>query len=196
MSEFFDPPARYEEREPSYEWEGPPEAVVASTVPVERVVARNHAAAVYLGSISAFPRGFTFDVFVALATKDSGLAPFHPEYEMLGQRTGEIPAEKLRVGFLFGDGSKATNTGGYLGGYKESGEPPDAPVMVTGGGGGGDLRSWHQSFWVWPLPSRGSLEFLCEWPAAGIPLTRMELDATAIVEASSHCQEMFPETQG
>jgi hypothetical protein len=195
MSEFFDSPVRYEEEpEPTYEWEGPPEAVVAATVPVERVVARNDAVAVYLASISALPRGFTFDVFVALATEDSGLAPFHPEYEMLGQRTGEIPAEKLRVGFLFGDGSKATNTGRYFGWYEESGEPPDAPVMSNRGGGGGDMRSWHQSFWVWPLPSPGSFEFLCEWPAAAIPLTRVELDATPVIDAASRCRERFPDT--
>jgi hypothetical protein len=194
MSDFFEPPPRLEEEpEPSYEWAEPPATVVAATVPVERVVARNEVAAVYLASISAYPRGFTFDVFVALASDDGGLAPFHPEYEILGQRTGQIPPEKLRVGFLFADGSKATNTGRYFGWHEQFEEPPDAPVMTSRGGGGGDLRSWHQSFWVWPLPPSGRLEFLCEWPAAGIPLTRAELDADTIIEAVPRCQEMFPD---
>ena len=29
---------------------------------------------------------------------------------------------------------------------------------------------------MWPLPPIGPLFFVCEWPAAGIPLTRVEVD--------------------
>lgn len=195
MSEFFEPPPRIEEepeRSPS-DWEGPPTTVVPATVPVERVIAQNDAAAVYLASISVYPRGFRFDVFVVLAAEDTELAPFHPEYEDLAHRTGQIPTEKLRIGFLFADGSKATNTGRYFGWHEDSGNPPDAPLMISLGGGGNDPQTWHQSFWVWPLPASGNLEFLCEWPAADIPLTRAELDGTAIIEAASRCQEMFPQ---
>jgi hypothetical protein len=35
------------------------------------------------------------------------------------------------------------------------------------------------------------LTFVCEWPAAEIPLTRTELEAGPILEAASRSQEIF-----
>jgi hypothetical protein len=194
VSDFFESPLRFQdEPEPTYDWEGPPEAVLGATVPVERVVARSEAAAVYLASLSAYPSGFTFDLFVVLAEADGELDPFHFEYEALGRRTGQIPPGKLRVGFVFADDSRVMNTGRYFGWYEEAGNPPDAPVMSSRGGGGDGHGTWHQAFWVWPLPPPGSLEFVCEWPAADISLTRTELDGSALVEAARRCQAVFPE---
>jgi hypothetical protein len=150
--------------------------------------------AVYLASVSAYPTGFTFDVFIVRADNENELEPFDFEHRMLAERTGEIPPGQLRLGFLFADGSKTTNTGGYFGWYDESGATPDAPLMSAMGGGGDD-RVWHSSFWVWPLPPPGKLEFLCEWPGGEIPLTRSELDAAAIIAASSRAREAFSDDQ-
>jgi hypothetical protein len=191
MSDFFEPPPRIEEEaETAPEWDGPPTAAVPATIPIERIVARSNRAAVYLASVSAYTTGFEFDVFVVRSGSGGELEPFDFEHRMLAQRTGEIPPGQLRVGFLFADGSKATNTGKYFGWYDESGDPPDAPLMRERGGHG-DGRVWHNSFWVWPLPPPGKLEFLCEWPEAEIPLTRVELDATAIVNAASRSHDPF-----
>jgi hypothetical protein len=80
-----------------------------------------------------------------------------------------------------------------LGGFpSELDEPPDGPVMrfASSGGGGGQ---WHQSEWVWPLPPRGPIAFVCEWPAAGIPLTRREIDAQLILDAAARARIIFPE---
>jgi hypothetical protein len=192
MSEFFEPPPRTEdEPETTPDWDGPPAAVVPTTIPIERIVASNAKVAIYLASVSAYPTGFKFDVFVVSAAKRSELDPFHFEHRMLAERTGEIPPGQLRLGFLFADGSKATNTGRYFGWYDESGAPPDAPLM-RGMGGSGDGGGWQSSFWVWPLTPPGKLEFLCEWPEAGVPLTGSELDSAAIIEAASLSQEAFP----
>jgi hypothetical protein len=147
--------------------------------------------AIYLASVSAYPTGFRFDVFV-VGTGGGELDPFNFEHRMLAERTGEIPPGQLRLGFLFADGSKATNTGKYFGWYDESGAPPDAPLM-RGMGGSGDDRNWQSSFWTWPLPPPGRLEFVCEWPEAGIPLTNSELDSGAIIEAASRSQQVFPD---
>jgi hypothetical protein len=35
------------------------------------------------------------------------------------------------------------------------------------------------------------LEFVYEWPVAGIPLGRTELDAAAIIDAASRAQAIF-----
>jgi len=88
----------------------------------------------------------------------------------------------------FADGTKATNTGGV--GYDQ--DPPPGPVMFSGGGGGGGGQ-WRQTEWVWPLPPSGPLTFVCEWPAAQIPLTRTTLDAQAILDAAARAEIIFPE---
>jgi hypothetical protein len=100
-----------------------------------------------------------------------------------------LPEEMLRIGVQFADGSKATNTSEFHHGDG----PPPAPVLRTGGGGGGD-RSWHQNEWVWPLPPPGPLTFVCEWPAAGIALTRSEIDAQLILDAADRAQRIFPDS--
>lgn len=193
MSDFFEPPPQVEEEpELDEEWEGPPVAVVPVSIPIERVVAENAEATVYLASVSAYPAGFKFDVFVVIADEESELDPFDWGHQTLAQRTGEIPPGQLRIGFLFADGSKATNTGRYFRWYSESGKQPDAPVMFERGSDGGEAGRWHSSYWVWPLPSPGKLEFLCEWPEAGIPLTRQEIDAQMILDGAAHTQEIFP----
>lgn len=167
--------------------------ILPATVPVERVVARTPEVAVYLASVSAYPGGFEFDVFVVMAERRSELDPFGFEHRMVAERTGEIPPGLLRLGFRFGDGSKATNTGAYFHWDEDTEGPPDAPYMSGGGGsGGGDHSGWHKSFWVWPIPPPGKFEFLCEWPDAGIPLTALELDGNAITEAGARSQEMLP----
>ena len=46
-----------------------------------------------------------------------------------------------------------------------------------------------------PLPPAGKLAFVCEWPAAGIPLTRHEIDAQIILDAASHAQQLFTDEE-
>jgi hypothetical protein len=194
VSEFFEPPppARYViEPAPREEWMGPPRDVLPAMVPVERVVARTDEVAVCLGCFRAYPAGFEFEAFAMAKDEESGLDPFRFDHTYTAERTGEIPPEKLRLGFEFGDGSRVTNTGREFDwDWEGSRLRPASPIMGDGrmGGGGGE---WSWSFWVWPLPPSGPLTFVCEWPAADIPLTRTELDASPIIEAASRAQRIF-----
>jgi hypothetical protein len=63
---------------------------------------------------------------------------------------------------------------------------PSPPVLVPRAGGGGDGR-WQQNNWVWPPPPEGPLAFICEWPALGIALSRVQIEA-----AKSHVQILPP----
>jgi hypothetical protein len=182
VSDFFEPPPPLAP-EPTHDWDGPPPAVVPVTIPTERIVARTEAAVVYLAAITAYPTGFGCDVFVLTDGEDPDLDPFAFEHREAGRRTGEIPPGQLRLGFAFADGSKATNTGAYFNWHEDSEGRPDAPVM-SGGGGSGHDGSWRTTLWVWPLPPPGALEFVCEWPAAGIPPTRTTLAAEPILDAA------------
>ena len=53
-------------------------------------------------------------------------------------------------------------------------------------------RSWELSYWLWPLPPPGPLALVVEWPAAGIPLSRTEIDASQVIEAAAEAEELWP----
>ena len=96
-----------------------------------------------------------------------------PPWEHRRSQSGELPDDLFRVGVQFEDGSKATtldtglcgtfvgppggvvdySSGGTIGAVEgeERAEPrvPDSPVLVPGGGGGG-MRHWSESLWLWP----------------------------------------------
>jgi hypothetical protein len=183
VTEFFEPPPPLEPKL-SPDWGGPPDGVVPVTIPIERIVARTEAAVVYLAAIAAYPTGFGFDLIVLTNGADPDLDPFDFDHRESAGRNGELPPGQLRLGFAFADGSKATNTGAYFNWREDSEKRPDAPVM-TGGAAGGHEGTWKMTLWVWPLPPPGDLEFVCEWPAAAIPLTRSKLDAGSILGAVS-----------
>jgi hypothetical protein len=193
MSDFFKPPPQRHyvfETLPSEEWMGPPHGVVPALVPIERLLARTEDVAVYLSGCWVYPAGFEFEVFVVARVEDSSLDPFSFEHDVEADRTGEISPGKLRLGLQFADGTILTNTGRDFEWEWGPGGQPKVPRMsgTHGGGGEGD---WHQAFWVWPLPPAGSLELVYEWPVAGIPLGRTELDAVAIIDAASRAQVIF-----
>ena len=104
---------------------------------------------------------------------------------------GELPPELLRFGVEFADGPKGTTTGGP--GTAAEGDPPAGPLLMPRDGGGGGDR-WDQSFWLWPLPPPGPVAFVVEWPSEGIELTRHEVDAAPILEASKGSTTLWPES--
>lgn len=133
----------------------------------------------------AYPSGFAFDLMTMAGLREHQLKRHDP-----GQRPAEegIPPELLRIGVEFSDGTKATNVGGFH--HRE--DPPPGPVMHSGGGGGGG-GSWHQHQWVWPLPPPGPMSFVCQWPAAEVPVTRAEIEAHVILEAAQRARVIFPD---
>jgi hypothetical protein len=149
--------------------------------------------------VAAYPSGFAFEV-LTMAARAGGeeelLDPLlfgHHRHRMRAGQAG-LPPEMLRMGVQFADGGKATNTNTSRLDPRDPGEPPSGPVMHQGGGGGGG-GSWHQSHWVWPLPPPGPLAFVCEWPAAGIALTRHEVDAQPILDAAARATVIFAEEE-
>ena len=178
-------------------WIQAPLGTIPGVVPLELALARTDRVAVFVTHLAGYPEGFAFDLVVLAAPgDDEANVPdpilFGPRRRRLRRGAGQTPDDLLRVGVQFSDGRKATNTGGFPHRPPDFEIPPQGPVMHSGGGGGGD-RHWHQSQWVWPLPPRGPLAFVCQWPAAGIPLTRRELDAQLILDAATRAQAVFPD---
>jgi hypothetical protein len=187
---FFERPAPVEAPRtpaPSPPWTGPPHGMLPGVAAVELVLASNERAAVYIGRCSAYPTGFELELRVLVRAGADELDPsLNGVYRRPGR--GSSYEEMLRFGIEFSDGRKATNVSGRGHG---PGEPID-PVLSGMGGGGGGGR-WRQDFWVWPLPPSGPLAFVCEWPAAEIPLTRHELDTEIVLDAAGRARRLFPD---
>jgi hypothetical protein len=87
----------------------------------------------------------------------------------------------FRFGVLFSDGRRAAargfppRTGTPEGGAVAPDDPEYVRLWPTFGGGGRFHRRWE--FYLWPLPPRGRLTLVADWPAEGIPETYTELDA-------------------
>ncbi len=194
LNDFFEPPPPPPRREPVRSprpWIGAPRGTLPGVVALELVLAENDRFAVCISHLAVYPTGFAFEAFAfAAPVQDERELPdplmLGPARDRpLGSRG--LPDQLLRFGVQFSDGRKATNTGDFL---SEPDETPDAPVMrFSRGGGGGGL--WHLSGWVWPLPPPGPTAFVCQWPAAGIPLTRREIDDQLIPDAAGRAQMIY-----
>jgi hypothetical protein len=169
---------------------GPPSGTLPGVVSVELVLARSELAAVCVTHIAAYPTGFVFDLLtMSEADADEDLDP-----HVMGPRRHRGAArgidERLRLGVQFSNGAKATNVAADPGFFGRA-EEPEGPVLRPKGGGGSP-GAWRFGHWVWPLPPVGPLAFVCEWPAASIPLTRHEIDAQLVLDAAARAQEIFP----
>jgi hypothetical protein len=170
--------------------------MLPGSVPFELVVARNDRAAVAVTKLGAYPVGFELDLVVLASDEDEDeLDPMiMGPMRRPGAHRADAKHDMLRFGIQFSDGSKVTNVNNRRGDMHPGGDgPPSAPVMNTGGGssGGGD---WRQRLWVWPLPPPGPLTFVCEWPAAGIELIRVEVDAQPLIDAAGRAEQIFERT--
>jgi hypothetical protein len=194
VSEFFEspPPTPKQEVYRQPPWFGAPRGTIPGIVAVELVLARTDRFAVCISRLGAYPTGFEFDLLALAAPGGADGDELDPMQFGHGRHRARVdqrlaPDEFLRLGVQFADGGKATN----LPGARQYGPgQPDGPVLHGGGGGGGD-NHWHQIEWVWPLPPPGPLAFVCEWPAAGIPVTRKEIDAQLILEAADRAKVIF-----
>jgi len=193
VSDFFElpppPPPRPPEQRQQPEWFGPPGNVLGVVVPLDVTVARTSDLVLAVRSASVYPTGLDFDVCLLL--REQGVSPvdWHPFHR---PRPGaELPPEVLRLGIQLADGAKATNIDSPLFGRGPD-EPPAPPVLMPRGGGGGGHR-WDVSFWLWPLPRPGQLTLVCEWPARGIELTRVDVDAGALLEAAQRATPLWPD---
>lgn len=199
MSDFFEPPPApgpAPEREPQPAWWSAPSGALPGVIALDLLLARTDRAAIAVTRLGAYPSGFEFDLTVLMADDEDDLDPDMFGHHLRRRRgRGPVPdgesLDRLRFGIQFADGAKATN----LEPFEFPREQPARPSLRPGGGGGGD-GEWRQRIWIWPLPPPGPLSFVCEWPAAGIKLTRKEIDAQLVVDAATRSRQLFERRSG
>jgi hypothetical protein len=194
VSDFFEPPPPPPEPDPAHvqqpPWLGPPDNVLGTAVPIRLVLARTEKLAVAVTDATAYPDGVLFTVAVRrrISRPDDLDDPLqHPMgFHHLRRGAAEIPPEVFRFGVQFADGRKATS----IGAFPPSELEPDGPVLTQRGGGGGGGQ-WDFGFWLYPLPPPGPFAFVCEWPSEGVPLSRVEIDASLVREAAEQAEELW-----
>jgi hypothetical protein len=186
VSYFQPPPAPPPPPEPHETpgWIGPPHNVLPGSFVLDEVLVQTDGVVVQVHTGRAYPQGFSF-VF-ALILRDPQRDRRDP---LFGARHGS--GDSIRFGIQLSDGRKATN-------LEQPGFPgqehPD--VVLRQGGGGGNGYAWESNYWAWPTPPPGVFTFVVEWPSQGIPVTRTEIDAERIREASTQAKELWPRAEG
>ncbi len=209
MDDFFATPPRpprHHEPQPRYQtpgWLGPPSGVLPGVVEMEVVLARTDVVAICLSGVLAYPTGIAFQLVTmgGPGSEDLDLDPhaFHRRMVRRAQGESEIAPDVLRFGIELPDGRRVTNVAddpfsqmaeASRDEDDDTGFEPKGPVLAERGGGGGGA-DWQQDMWLWPLPEPGTITLACEWPAAGIPVTRREVDAAPILAAAQRAQVIF-----
>ena len=158
----------------------PPEAEFPSIVPIgTTLLGRSDRAAVAITGLAAFSNGFEIQLTARSRPRD-------------GDDVG--PKGWARHSFRFGlqlsDGTKV---------FGRQGRPPrghdaepEGPVLHAFAGGGTPL-SFLSRWWAWPLPPKGTVEFVAEWPDLGLPESRAGLDAGMILDGADRAIRLWPE---
>lgn len=197
MDSFFDPPPQAPEpygprtRYRSKPWHGPPPATIPATVAVGRVLARTEDVAVAVTALQVYPAGLQLELLTFRRPEVEHRAGEHFDPLVFHHpRTGTaLSDDVLRLGVAFADGRKATNLAHEFGFTR----PADDGIVLRSDGGGGGGERYAQTYWIWPIPSRGPLTVVCEWPSYGVPVTRLDLDGDAIRDAAGRATVIFSE---
>lgn len=198
MSDFFpEPPPRRElevEEHPQPVWLNPPQDLVPGVVPVELVIGRSDHAVVMLTGMRAFPSGLSMTLSartrVRMRLFDLNEEVFDGPYRH--DQDDEWQRDRLKWGFEFADGHRATNLDWSHHEFGTAERTPDRPVL-SGGGGGGDERSVDRDYWLWPLPSEGPLTVVCQWLMYNIESTTHVIDGHELVAAAARATPIWPE---
>jgi hypothetical protein len=164
---------------------GPPDAVLGEPVAGRTIVARTDALVIAVDRIVAYPTGFELGITVR-----SHDAPVSGSFDEVRLRSwsgsSAFPGESLHVGVVFADGRRSS-VANFPSQRHATGDVRLVPLR----GGGTQLR-FDQRFWVEPLPPPGPLGVVVEWDRRGLPETRADLDAGAIIAAASRAETLWP----
>ena len=195
---FFDDvqPGEPEPPREHHPWD-PPEAEFPGAVPFSTLIlGRTERAAVAVTGLSAYSAGF--EIFVTARVRPDGDPDAGPGGGM--PPPGRAPGgarRSFRFGLQFADGSKVIGQHGGPGRHAGPGPDPAAGRRPIRG------RSWRAGAPLLLLavvglaaPPAGPVEFVCEWPALGIPESRAGLDGQLLLDAAARSIRLWPEDGG
>lgn len=137
--------------------------------------------------LSVYPAGFEIELLVRFRTDQGDRVAWAVE-PSLPRPPWSTMEQIFRFAVVYADGRTVTNL--------EENPGRNEPGVTMTRSVDTRRRSSSMRCYVQPLPPPGSLTFICEWPAYGVPETRAEIDARQIIHASAGAVPHWPEPGG
>lgn len=166
----------------------PPGNILGSLVPSQWHVVRTEALAIDMAGFACYPCGLEFSI--QARSRDGCLGP-----EFLWMSSDELQFHednRLRIGFEFSDGTRASNLKGL---FPLDSLPRTVPVLMPLSGWG-NRWAWTDHIWLSPLPPPGVLQFFAEWEVGGLKETQLQIDAGPFLAAAAAATELWPSGGG
>jgi hypothetical protein len=156
----------------------PPQTEFPGIVPINTLMfERTNQAAIAITGLSAYANGFEISVTALIHPNAPGFDAEMPNRAMLLHQPYQL---SLRLA----DGRQVVSERPH-----HDAEPAEPFIRPRGGGGTSHYQ--HSRWWAWPLPPRGPLEFVCQWPTIKPGEMRVSLDAQLILDAAQHSVSLW-----
>jgi hypothetical protein len=165
----------------------PGDVAPLSVVVADLLLAESEHGQIFIDYLDAYSTGFELKIRATAIGSyrsfardgDPGPDVFGRHWPTADEPRDKLPSQLLRVGVRFADGRAATNISGHD-------SPVDGPslwALQGGGHGGRDSCAFDQGYWIAPLPA-GPVSISCEWPIAGIEVSRLDIQGETVLEAA------------
>ena len=173
-------------------WWQPPEDEFPLLFPIAERLATGANAAIFVREARVYSIGV--EVVIDRRMRRGELS--EREWQLLqwgGQPfSGGQDPDRVRYGLALGDGQRLLADAGPGLPFGDD-EPAGHTLAPSGGGGGGSDRSyrWEDGLWLWPLPPAGPIEVITQWPAQGIPESRLVVDSAPLLELARRVRPIW-----
>ncbi len=179
-------------------WQGPSTQIVGVPALSPVVIVTTRDVAVAATDLTVYPAGFSFNLDIRL--RETGDAHRQPS----GLQATDLQEQM----YSYWDSLNAEQHPWrhwpewfrleYPGGTVARSDPPfwmDAPqfpVLVSGRSSGGGGNRWTFSLWACPLPTPGTMAFVCSgWPELNVPPGRAEVDTVPLLDAARRAVNLW-----
>lgn len=185
---FVEPP-----RDPGRE---PRRDELGAAIVIDELIAATDRVAILLESARVHSDGVLFVIARYLRRAGSTADEWaHAQHDFSGY-WGRGPSEqRIRWGLALGDGERVLSDLPMFG-RADHGDAAIGHTLVQRGGGGPggmEFQVHVDELWLHPLPPAGALEVVVQWPAFGIPESRVVLDGAMIAAQAACTRPMWPD---
>jgi hypothetical protein len=196
---FFPPDPPHDDDDPAVHptdpWWKPSDDELPALLPIGEVIVSTDAAALILTLARVYRNGVELVIDRRIRRGAMSAREWHQMQWALHGQYGPDDPGRLRYGVALGDGQHLVldrPSATY-------GETPEHHFLSqTGGSGGGgeDFYRFDDGLWLWPLPPEGPLEVVAQWPAMGVPESRVVLDSALLLEKAAQARQLWGTSPG